>query len=254
MCDRFAAFLLISRWASAIVALMYHMRFLLFVDYEAVREKTSISKAFYFLTGLGHESFAIFFVLEGIAAGLVMLQHRHLSSANHANVGQHISSFYRILLPGLIVGASFDFTGVHLFNRSGLYTAFPELSKLMLSFPSLIGNALMLQPFVVPNFGSNSMLYLLSYQFWYFVLLYFCVRSADLRELSKLIAPTVLWIIVAVVRPHDFVLWGVTWLMGVAVVLLGEARRVRLSVPVTAAVFAGMLIRSLIGSMAVAIG
>jgi hypothetical protein len=39
-----------------------HVRFLLFVDYEQVQENTWLSDVFYFLTGLGHESFAVFVV------------------------------------------------------------------------------------------------------------------------------------------------------------------------------------------------
>ena len=53
---RFVPFLHVARWTSVLVALMYHVRFLLFVDYEHVEAKTWLSDVFYFLTGLGHES------------------------------------------------------------------------------------------------------------------------------------------------------------------------------------------------------
>ena len=72
MNDRFVSFLVFSRWASAIVALVYHLRSLLFVDYNDVIEKTSVSKAFYLLSGLGHESFAVFVVLDGVVSGMIL--------------------------------------------------------------------------------------------------------------------------------------------------------------------------------------
>ena len=76
MSDRFVTFLLVSRWTSAIVALLYHARFLVFVDYGDVHDKTGLAKAFYFITGLGHEAFAVFFVADGILAGLALRPHR----------------------------------------------------------------------------------------------------------------------------------------------------------------------------------
>ena len=252
MSDRFETFLSTSRWASAIVALMYHVRFLLFVDYDAVSGKTSVSNAFYFLTGLGHESFTVFFVLDGIVAGLILLHHPRRSLENRADVAQHLGSLYRILVPGLILGASFDFTGVHLFNCSGLYTAFPKFSTLTLSYSSLLGNVLMLQPFVVPTFGSNGMLYLLSYLFWYFVVLYVFTRAAELRNPYGLLgrgALCVLLVILVLVAPYEFLLWATIWLSGIAVVFLGEARQFRPPVLAATAVFAAAIVLSrLVGS------
>jgi hypothetical protein len=46
MSGRFVRFLFVARWASAIVALLYHLRFLQFVGYGAVQAKTTLSKAF----------------------------------------------------------------------------------------------------------------------------------------------------------------------------------------------------------------
>jgi hypothetical protein len=244
MSKRFESFLLISRWASAIVALMYHLRFLLFANYEAVSAKTSISTAFYFLTGLGHESFAVFFVLDGIMAGLILHRRRRGSLLNRTEAALHLGSLYRIVLPGLILGATFDFIGAHAFNRSGLYTSFPEFSTLTLSYSSLLGNVLMLQPFIVPTFGSNGMLYLVSYLFWYFVLLYVFVRAAELRRPYGMLARGVLLVTMVLVVPHEFLLWAAIWLSGVAVVFLGEARQLRPPVLAATAVFAAALVLS----------
>jgi hypothetical protein len=249
MSKRFESFLLMSRWASAIVALMYHLRFVLFANYEAVSAKTTISRAFYFLTGLGHESFAVFFVLDGIMAGLILQRRQRGPLLNHTDATQHLSSLYRILVPGLLLGVAFDFTGAHLFNRSGLYTSFPEFSTLTLSYSSLLGNVLMLQPFVVPTFGSNGMLYLLSYLFWYFVLLYVFVRAAELRNPYGLFTRGVLLAMLVLVAPHEFLLWAAIWLSGIAVVFLSEARQLRPPVLAATAAFVVVLVLSrLVGS------
>lgn len=243
MIDRFVSFLLIARWASAIVALMYHLRFLLFVNYDAVHAKTLFSKGFYFVTGLGHESYAVFFILDGILAGLLLYRQRSVSATSRSAVSLHLGSLYRILLPGLIVGATLDLTGAQFFGATGVYTDYPELSVLTLTFSALFGNAFMLQPFIVPNFGSNSMLYLASYLFWSLILLVAFVRLG----LNKPRGPYMQLLLLAVVvfvLPYQFLIWAGIWLVGVGVVFLSETRGWRPPLLLAAPFFAATLVLS----------
>lgn len=250
MTDRFVAFLLAARWTCAVVATAYHARFLLFVNYGALEEKSGFSKIFYFVTGLGHEAYAVFFILDGILAGL-LLRLRALAGGDRPSVGRHLGSLYRILLPTLIIGASFDLAGAQFFNDGGLYTRYPEFSTLTLSYASLLGNLLMLQPFIVPNFGSNSMLYLLSYLFWSSMLLIFldlCMRTAGTRKRRLTLAAFLLGAAIALL-PYKFLIWAGIWLSGVAVVYLAESRRRRPPRLLAAAIFAGTLVLSRVYGM-----
>jgi len=166
MTARFERFLWRARWASAVVALMYHVRYLQFVDYGALTAKGALSTAFYMLTGLGHEAFAVFFVADGIAAGSQLWHGRgSMYAVPGRPAGLHPGALYAQLLPGLLLGVCFDHIGASFLNGSGIYTSFPEFSTLTFGTSALLGNALMLQPFFVPTFGSNRMLYLLSYLF-----------------------------------------------------------------------------------------
>jgi hypothetical protein len=246
MSNRFQAFLLASRWAGALMALMYHVRFLMFVDYGAVHEKTGLSKAFYFLTGLGHESFAVFFVADGVAAGL-LLRHRAGAVSLASPAAQYLGALYRILLLALLLGVALDLTGVRFFNSSGIYTDFPAFNTTTLSHSSLLGNLLMLQPFLVPTFGSNGMLYLLSYQFWSFILLVLFLGAARLGPPLGRHAQVLLVAAVLLVMPYHFLAWGATWLAGAAVVGLGESRAWRPPVLAAIAGFVGVLVLSRLG-------
>jgi len=244
MNDRFVSFLLFSRWASAIVALMYHLRFFLFVDYGAVSQKTSVSQAFYFLTGLGHESFAVFVVVDGVASGIIMLHHRFRGLFDRTAFFLHIGTVYRVVLPGLILGAVFDFAGSQYLNESGLYTAFPKVSTLNLSYSSLLGNLIMMQPFFVPNFGGNSMLYLLAYLFWYFVLLLLFIGTRRLPGPLRLSAQVGLAAVIVLIMPFQFLIWGGIWLSGVLVVVLGESAVFKPRILLAGALFISALILS----------
>jgi hypothetical protein len=232
MPNRFISFLLVSRWACVIVALMYHVRFLLFVDYADVHAKTGWTKLFYFLTGLGHESFAVFFVLDGILTGRALLQHPPGAAA-----GRHAMALYRLLLPGLVLGAVLDVVGARFFNGSGVYTAYPAFSTVTLSAASLLGNLAMLQPFAVPTFGSNGMLYLLSYLFWSLVLLALVLRARRLVRILLLAAA-------ALLLPPQFLIWAATWCVGVAVAWFGAARDARPPLPAAMAGLTGALLLS----------
>lgn len=231
---RFVPFLHIARWTSVIMALMYHVRFLLFVDYEHVHAKTWLSNVFYFLTGLGHESFAVFFVLDGIVTGLSLRTH---GPPVHATPARQAILLYGLLLPGLVLGAVFDVTGARFFNGSGLYTAYPAFSTLTLGFASLLGNAFMLQPFVVPTFGSNGMLYLQSFLFWTLVLLGALLRATRAGRVVLVAA-------VAALAPPLFLIWATIWLTGVAVVHAGATRMARPPLSVAIACFAAALLVS----------
>jgi hypothetical protein len=234
MQGRFVAFLHVARWTSVLVALMYHVRFLLFVDYEHVQAKTWLSDVFYFLTGLGHESFAVFLVLDGILTGRALQAH---GPPAPATPGRHAIALYRILLPGLALGALFDAAGARFFNGSGLYTAYPAFSTLSLGYAALLGNLFMLQPFVVPTFGSNGMLYLLSFLFWSLILLDVFLRATRAGRVVLLAA-------VVVLAPPLFLIWSAIWLTGVAVAHMGALHSARPSLPVAIVGFLAALLLS----------
>lgn len=244
MHDRFGAFLWAARWASAVMALMYHARFLQFVDYDAVVARSALSKGFYFLTGLGHEAFAVFFVIDGIVAGSILRQRR-----DRLVLAAHLGALYAIILPGLVLGALFDVTGAQFLNQSGVYTRFPDFSTLTLSYSSLLGNAAMLQPFVVPTFGSNGMLYLLSYLFWSFVLLVLLVRAAALGKTRGRLVQSALLAGVLLLMPAQFLNWAAIWLSGVGLVVFCESRQWRPPLLLGIAGFLGtLLVSRFIGS------
>jgi hypothetical protein len=151
---RFHSFLALSRWLSAMVALMFHARFVLFINYDEVLAKTVFVKGFYFITGLGHEAFTVFFVADGIIAGLLLRQRQQQRMTARDFLGRLVG-VYRTLLPGLIVGAALDLLGVKFFNGTGLYSSYPDFTTVTLTLSSFFGNMLILEPFVVPTFGSS---------------------------------------------------------------------------------------------------
>ena len=254
---QFAAFLCWSCTAAATAALLYHARFLFFVDFDSVLDKSIFDTAFYFLTGLGHESFAVFFVADGIVTGILLLAGRRLPSLAHGRQRQGIwrpalkklAALYAVLLPGLLLGALADTAGVTLFNGSGLYTDYPALINLTLTLPAFAGNLLMLEPAIVPTFGSNAMLYLLAYLAWSLAALTAFAGAAALGKPLSTLARVAIALSVLLLMPYSFLPWMAIWLLGIAVVLLGESGRAALAPWVGMVLFLALLLLSrVIGS------
>jgi hypothetical protein len=221
--DRFHSFLALSRWLSALVTLMYHARFILFVNYDELLAKTVFVKGFYFITGLGHEAFAVFFVADGIMAGLLLRQRHQQRMSAQVFLARFIG-VYRVLLPGLIVGAAIDLLGAEFSNGTGLYSSYPDFTTVTLTLGSFFGNILMLEPFVVPTFGSNAMLYLFSCLWWSFVLLAAFSGAGRLRKPHANFARAAVFLAAILVIPIEFLAWIAIWFVGFGVAAFSEIR------------------------------
>lgn len=240
---RFHSFLALSRWLSAIVALMYHARFVWFVNYDELLSKTIFVKGFYFVTGLGHEAFSVFFVADGVIVGLLLRQRHQQRMIAKIFLGR-LAGVYRTLLPGLIVGAALDLLGVNFFNGTGIYSSYPDFTTVTLTVASFFGNMFMLEPFVVPTFGSNAMLYLFSYLWWSFALLAAFSGAARLRRPLANFARAAVLLAALLVVPLEFLQWIVLWFVGVGGAALSETRLVRPPLFIGWGVFVTLIIAS----------
>lgn len=230
MNSRYLSFISWVAWWSTLSVLAYHWRFLLFAQFDQVSDRTLIVRTFYFLTGLGHESFAIFFVVSGIRAGYWIQKTDAATNRFLATSVRDLKRYHLGLIWALFIGAGLDLLGKLVFNHAGFYDAggFPSFGQISLDWLAFLGNLFMLQPFVVPTFGSNGMLYLLSYLFWAHVLLFVfaCWANRFAGPIGRL-ARYVAAMILVLALPRECVLWMAIWFTGVAVAALGENYRAR---------------------------
>lgn len=248
MNQRLSKFLAVSSWLCAVCVMMYHARFLLLVDYHEVPNPSLPVTLFYFVTGLGQEAFAVFLVADGMRCA-AQLRAPGARARDRPPMLARVVSMYRLLVPGLLLGTILDSTGAAMFNGSGLYHRFPEFSTLTLSLDALAGNLLMLASLAVPTFGSNGMLYLLSYVFWSSVLLALFLAAKRLPGPLAWLVRIALGVVILGFLPERFLLWFASWMLGAGAMLLREQRWATLPVPTGAAWFALMLILSrLLGS------
>lgn len=161
------------RGLSALLVCAGHLRAVMLADYPDVLGPTWWQQAIYALTSLGHQAVMVFFVLSGFFVGGAVL--RPGFSWRHYAIAR-LSRLWVVLLPCLLATWAIDHAilGMAPEVLNGAYQARwhsgPEAGRYDASWLTLLGNVLFLQTVAVPIFGSNSPLWSLANEFWYYLL------------------------------------------------------------------------------------
>jgi peptidoglycan/LPS O-acetylase OafA/YrhL len=173
------------RGLAALAVFTGHLRILCYRD-AAPSSLDLLGKVTYFLTGFGHISLIIFFVLSGFLIIKSIHQSDIRNNWNTFNYAQN--RFFRlwvVLIPALVFGLALDKVGLHFWGDSLFYSNkwkyfFDQDLANKLSLDIFIGNAFFVQKILVPTLGSNGALWSLANEFWYYVifpLLYFAFKK-----------------------------------------------------------------------------
>jgi peptidoglycan/LPS O-acetylase OafA/YrhL len=107
-----SAHLDLIRAVTAWLVMWGHLRNLFFVDFERAQQGSRLVKAIYFLTGLGHQSVVVFFVLSGFLISSTVIK-RFVSgkSSWRGYAIDRLTRLYVVLNPGLLFGFLWDHAG-----------------------------------------------------------------------------------------------------------------------------------------------
>ena len=194
----------------------------MFVDFNAVQHKSVFVKFLYLITSLGHQSVVIFFVLSGfLIAGSVINQLKRGAFKFSSYFINRFSRLYAVLFIALLLTLILDHTGIY-FDKIGLYSGKIKTATLgfsiadRLSFKYFLTSLLMLQEIVLPPIGSNSPLWSLSYEFWYYIL-FPCMGLFVLYVINKsiyLVIPFLVFVATTLFLPSIILLYFIIWLIG----------------------------------------
>jgi len=156
--------------------MLYHLRGLFFVDFPYIADKSILVSGLYAVTGYGHQAVMIFFVLSGYFIGTSVMDSvsaRRWSWRTY--LVSRLTRLQLVLFPALVLGGLCDRIGMKIPQATPIY--FDALYKFYIpsvalrsTIPVLLGNLFFLQGIVSPVFGSNTPLWSLSYEFWYYIL------------------------------------------------------------------------------------
>ncbi len=156
-----------------------HARSLVFVDYGDLQAPGLLAKAFYFLTGFGHEAVMVFFVISGfLVGGKVWSLYQEGRFEWRRYLVDRVSRLYAVLFVALLLGAILDWVGYLYFNKYGLYShgyqgaiaVFRTAPIDQMGWEYFLVNGLFLQTILGPTYGSNGPLWSLAYEWWYYIL------------------------------------------------------------------------------------
>jgi peptidoglycan/LPS O-acetylase OafA/YrhL len=176
------------RALAALEVFLQHLRTLVFKNYWDGQAGIT-KKIFYFITGFSHEAVIIFFVLSGFLITGAIVKSREAGKFTALNYGlDRLVRLWIVLIPGLILTFCVDSMGVHWFGTTPVYLG--TLNYMgniavasFLNWKTFFGNIFFLQTISVNTFGSNTALWSLGNEFWYYVLfplIYFIFYSKNI--------------------------------------------------------------------------
>lgn len=215
------------RGVSALLVLAGHARNFVMVDSTNVAAPNLFTKLFYLLTSVHHQAVMVFFVLSGYFVGgsvLNALAKQRFTWIEY--LISRLSRLWMVLIPALFLTMIIDFFGTKL--TPDAYAG--SLYHLYVSGPSLpepaewgvlvfLANALFLQEWMSPIYGTNGPLWSLAYEFWYYILFPLVIVGGMSKKQSSAaqMISLVLFGLLSFLLPPELVRSGLIWLMGVAV-------------------------------------
>lgn len=203
------------RGFAALLVCAGHLRAALFVDYSSADSVSYLSKMFYFLTGFGHQSVMVFFVLSGYLVGGSILYKKEIFWGEY--LSKRIIRLWIVLVPALVFTYLIDsYTRVLDENvLLGIYystiNSGPSVNTPYSStFVTFFSNLLFLQNVNMPIFGSNGPLWSLSNEFWYYLLfplLLVTFRKGNRNKVIYLIVVGLLFYWLPIHILEGFVVW-----------------------------------------------
>ena len=210
--SRASANLDMLRGLAAAAVFANHARSLFFVDFAEVLDEGPITRGLYFATTLGHQAVVVFFVLSGFLIGSSVARNLdHWSWKDYAV--DRLTRLYIVLLPAIVATAGWDAAGIALGNTAiydgnagGEIIRFAVRDRLD-GYHFLVSSACC-QTILAPAFGSNSPLWSLANEFWYYVL--FPLGVLILRP-STAVLPKLVYAALAV---------AISWFVGQSILML----------------------------------
>jgi peptidoglycan/LPS O-acetylase OafA/YrhL len=216
------------RASAALLVVVEHLRAFLFVPFAQLKAPGIFVKGFYLVTGLGHQAVMIFFVLSGYLVGgsvIAALQSGKWSWREY--LLRRMSRLWVVLIPALLLTLFWDKLG-YAHAPTGYEGAYREIynsgptptGPAEWTLAGFVGNAFFLQTILVPCFGTNSPLWSLANEFWYYLLFPLGITILVARTWKARILAIILVALTVLFLPKQILLGGVIWLLGAAVYFL----------------------------------
>lgn len=217
-----------ARGLAALAVLFTHVEAHVLVAYADIPadHRGLLAALVWFFYGFAHQAVVVFFVLSGFLVGGAALSRAERGQTFlSAYLLDRTARIYLVLVPTLLVTLALDMAGRRWFAGAGIYDieAFANRSSLGV----FAANLASLQDIFAPYFGTNSALWTLSHEFWYYVTfgLFAASLSPGYSPRARKFALAASAILLAVMSASlSYHLFGFAlWLTGVAAARMARA-------------------------------
>ena len=219
-----------ARGIAALAVCACHLRAFQFITFSQVQEPSVLNRLFYLATGYGRQAVMVFFVLSGyLIAGSVAdsLGNGRWTWSGYAL--RRLTRLWLVLIPALLLTVVWDGLGGYFSGGRGYDGQF---ANILHSGPTVMqplaggllvfgGNVAFLQTIACPAFGTNSPLWSLANEFWYYVLFPLgCLALHPGRTRPIRLVCAVLCALVGLALPTGLLIGFGVWLLGYGVHVL----------------------------------
>ncbi|MBX7444922.1 MULTISPECIES: acyltransferase [unclassified Arthrobacter] len=215
------------RTIAAFLVVISHLRALFFVDFSDAESKSVLVQAVYLAGSLGHPAVIVFFVLSGYWVGGATTRSVSAGSFSWSRYGiARLSRLWLVLAPAIILTQLLDRLGSEVNGSSMVYSGSPDYHTVIpadgpvptLGVAETLGNLFFVQSIHVPTLGTNSPLWSLAYEFWYYALFPAILVALSRRfETRSRIASGIFVVVGGIVAGPDVLLMFPAWLLGAGV-------------------------------------
>ncbi len=220
------------RAVAAIMVCLAHWSYLFFIDYPQVAVHRRLLYLPYVLCSAGHQAVVVFFVLSGYLVGGHVLRALRTSRWSwRTYLVQRGTRLWIVLIPALVIGGVLDLFALHEQISPRLYHGTLTLSIVYnvantLNWHVFLGNLLFLQTTLTPVFGSNTPLWSLANEFWYYLMFPLGILAIRGRQYTWLQRSAMALLCLGMLK---FVAIGIAkafpiWLLGVLLTLIPTRR------------------------------
>lgn len=223
------------RGLAALLVVMCHTYECQFYSSGQVPYQTLSQKIFYYFCCMGGDAVMIFFVLSGFLVGGSVVKAVEKSKWSWSDyLVRRLSRLWIVLIPALLLTTFWDSLGIRLGGKYAYDGNYWNIiwvgpwEKDYFDVKTFFKNLFFLQNVSDPSqmFGTNSPLWSLSNEFWYYLLFpLFYVAIVGKTHVIKRIFYLVLFVGVLKFIPRSMAHLGIVWLMGVlAYIVVNEPK------------------------------
>jgi peptidoglycan/LPS O-acetylase OafA/YrhL len=227
MSPQVSRFIDTARWLAAFAVLFTHVESYALVTLADTPAKDRGAAAYvvWFLYGYAHQAVVVFFVVSGFLVGGKVL--RAVAGSKfllRPYLIDRTVRIYVVLLPVLVATALLDLAGRRLFADTGIYRL--PIFAGRSGVGDFFANLLNIQDIFVPYFGTNSALWTLSHEYWYYVT-FALLAAAFMRSAAPMTrtacAASGLVLLAALSASLSYHLFGfMLWMAGALAAFLGR--------------------------------